>query len=437
MITMHQNSVCKGGYNSLRNKCPQFAGQVEAADAGTDVFTASGFAGQRGDEIAVHRHLSAVCVQMALGQLDGLAYHDAQCDAGYAEVVGQLQRLADEVAVVHEGLWRQVGVVGTDEAFALGTGVDDDTRAARGTSHIHGLGDGVDEGFCREWFHDARSTDDGDAAHDAQARVESASGYFFTLGDGEDDFGPDGMLGLFGQGGEQVTDAGSYHAAWRGVDGCLAHGGIQSGQGDTAHARPAVDVDGQGVGGVRLVRKMQHDAGFYRQAVGDVGVVARILDNAGRGADGLSVGRDGAAARAGGDGEYLAVGQHHRKFVGPSLVAVVQGFPCGGYGSGGGAGTGRQSRVLRIEVGQQLFHLPAESVPACHGDEGGWKRRSAQGQCPDAERGGRFNLFFKSSRQSAFFQQDNVWTEVFQQLPFVFAFVVVQEAFAGKSLTVG
>ena len=49
-------------------------------------------------------------VQMACSQFHGLPEHDAERDVFDAEFMGYLQRLADVVAIFHEGLLGQRGV---------------------------------------------------------------------------------------------------------------------------------------------------------------------------------------------------------------------------------------------------------------------------------------------------------------------------------------
>ena len=100
-------------------------------------------------------------IEVAFRQFHGFAYHYSQRDAGQFQLVGYLQRLADEVSVMYKGLYRQPGIVGLDVPFALCPGTDNHTRAVRGARHFHRLADRAYERLAGERLHDTRRTDDG------------------------------------------------------------------------------------------------------------------------------------------------------------------------------------------------------------------------------------------------------------------------------------
>lgn len=73
----------------------------------------------------------------------------------------------------------------------------------------------------------------------------------------------------------------------------------------------------------------------------------------------------------------------------------------------------------------------------CYGYKRRRKWRALDGKHLDTKACCHFNLFFKSSRQTAFFQYDSFRVKLLHHDSFVFAFVVIAEAFARKSLAVG
>ena len=62
------------------------------------------FGGEAGDEGFVHHDVFAMRVEVALGEFDGFAYHDAHGDGGDGLGFCQFEGFADEVAVVDKGL---------------------------------------------------------------------------------------------------------------------------------------------------------------------------------------------------------------------------------------------------------------------------------------------------------------------------------------------
>ena len=87
-----------------RYHIPQFSGQRDA----TDIDITRGFMQHLLDERLVHRGLTAMGVEMARSQFDGLAQHHAQGDLLEAEFVSHLQCLTNIVAIFHKSLSWQV-----------------------------------------------------------------------------------------------------------------------------------------------------------------------------------------------------------------------------------------------------------------------------------------------------------------------------------------
>ena len=129
---------------------PGFSGEGEVGDAGDGGWGAIAFAGKSGDEVPVHDDVAAVGVEVALGELHGLADHDAHGDGGDSFLVGCAKGVADVVAVVNEGLRREVGEARAEIVLALGTGVDDEPGAAEGVGYLYLFAYGVDEGLGRK-----------------------------------------------------------------------------------------------------------------------------------------------------------------------------------------------------------------------------------------------------------------------------------------------
>ena len=106
-----------------RNHRPQFAGQGDIADIN---ITARLFEHLL-DKGLVHRRLATMGVKMACREFDRLSQHHAEGDILNAEFMGNLQRLANIVAIFHKRLLGQVRVERLDKAFTLAAAVNDYT----------------------------------------------------------------------------------------------------------------------------------------------------------------------------------------------------------------------------------------------------------------------------------------------------------------------
>ena len=120
-----------------------------------DVDNAASFCEHLLYEGLVHRCLPAMSVKMACGEFHGLTEHHAEGNILDVEFMGDLQRLADIVAVFHERLLGQVRIKCLDEPLALAATVDDYTFRATCLCHRHAFTDTVDKSLFRERFDNA------------------------------------------------------------------------------------------------------------------------------------------------------------------------------------------------------------------------------------------------------------------------------------------
>ena len=107
--------------------------------------------------------------------------HNTKRHIANVQLMGNLQRLPNIIAILHEGLGRQIRIEAFDKAFTLATTVDNHSIRTRSFGNGHTLTDRVDKGFFREWFDNARNTDNGDTALDTKTRIEGTTGNLFTL----------------------------------------------------------------------------------------------------------------------------------------------------------------------------------------------------------------------------------------------------------------
>jgi hypothetical protein len=128
----------------------------------------------------------AVRVEHAARDLDELADVADEQRAAEADLPHEVEAVPDEVG----GLHGQRGVEGEahlDEVRAVVAGGEQDVFRAAGPALPELDADRVDEGLLAHGLHDARGAEDGDAAHDAEARVERAARQLDARGDGDDD----------------------------------------------------------------------------------------------------------------------------------------------------------------------------------------------------------------------------------------------------------
>ena len=85
------------------NEFPEFAGQGELGQAVGEL-RQTALAEHLGHEILIHCSFATVRVELTFSQFDSLAQHHAQRDVRELQLVGHPERLADVVAVFHEGL---------------------------------------------------------------------------------------------------------------------------------------------------------------------------------------------------------------------------------------------------------------------------------------------------------------------------------------------
>lgn len=172
----------------------------------------------------------AMRVEVALGEFDGFAYHDAHGDGGDGLGFCQFEGFADEVAVVDKGLVGQFGEAGAECLFAFGAGVDDDVVTTKGFGYLYFFADALDEGFRGERAYYSGGADDGNTARDAEAGIECLGGEFLAAGYGDTDVNAGYILMLP----EQAFRFPCHHGTGSGIDGWFPHGYAQTGKRDGA-----------------------------------------------------------------------------------------------------------------------------------------------------------------------------------------------------------
>ena len=168
--------VAESVYLLRGDEVPQFSCQGEVLHFGLCFVVACRLLQHADDERFVHDDFLTVGVEVSFCQFHSLAQHDAEGEAGHLQVVGNLQGGADGVAVFHKGLQRKVGVVLPEGCFAFGSAVYDNALRAACLCYGHALADALNEGLFGERLHDARHTDDAEAAFDAETGVERLLG---------------------------------------------------------------------------------------------------------------------------------------------------------------------------------------------------------------------------------------------------------------------
>ena len=310
-------------------------------------------------------------------------------------------------------LYRQFGIIPSDILFTLCTRIKDDAWASCCPTYFHGFADGIYKCFGRERFHDARSSDDRNAALYTQTGIKSPPGYLFATRHGNSD---NKRIGLFRN--SQMLEEQLYvvlnHLAWGVVDGGATYFESQAGHGNDAYTFATGDYDRiviyRCVFGFRIVHAKGHgNVGSDFHTVGDVGVVACIFDDGS-----FSVGHPIAVQETGvgpgflffdGDVYGFAIGEENGKDCGAWTPFEVEKVPSGGHGSSSGTSPGAESATQGVKVGQNIFYHSAQTVFAVYGDETSGRVRAADGEDTDAFCEGCFYFFIEASGQSAFFYQ--------------------------------
>ena len=140
---------------------------------------------------------------------------------------------------------------------------------ASSAAGIHFRMDRINQGLLAHRVDDARRPQDGQAADDAQARVEGLPGQALTLGDGQGQAQAARIAALLAS----LLQGFGNHAARHGVDGPIADGTGQAGLGHAADA----DAADNGQAGRRLF-----DGPVDEHAVSDIRVIATVLADGAR-----------------------------------------------------------------------------------------------------------------------------------------------------------
>ena len=258
-------------------------------------------------------------VEQALGELGHLADAAGDGDARHGMRAQIFQHAADEIAHVDQrGLGQVVQFL--DCGLGCRAGRAGDLREARGASDIDAAMDRMDPSRAGIGHDDAGGAEDRQSADDAEPSVEGLGRERFAAGNGDLDLDIAGVA----VGRRNLRDGLAQHLARHGIDGGLAGRNGKAGPRDHAHAfagTKAHAASGRGA----------PNGGEDQRAVGDVGVVAGVLDHACR--------RRAIAHRCGGEreGRMLAPRQGHLDRIGklPGQKRLI-----GRLGGRGGAGSG-------------------------------------------------------------------------------------------------
>ena len=214
---------------------------------------------------------------------------------------------------------------------------------AHGAGHINAAMDRADPGRAGKGRDDARGAQNRQAADNAKAPVEGALGDPRPAGNGDFDL----HIRWPAKGRSGVSDGLAHHVAGHGVDGGLARRQRQPGPCDRAHALARLEGDASAGRG-------KAHRGEDQRAMGDIGVIPRILDDA----------RPGEARalfrRRQREGHLRPIGQFDAHGIGKG--AAHQRL-IGGAGCGGGAGARRPASAQWSGVRIVHGRIHSESAP--------------------------------------------------------------------------
>ena len=181
------------------------------------------------------------------------------------------QQAADEIAHVDQRMIGQA-MKRADGGLGRFPGRSADVGASARARDVHAAHDRVNPGRARIGHDDAGRAQDRQASDDAETPVGGALGDFFAAGDRDFDNGVDaGAMPL-----RDFREIGSDHRARRRVDRGLARLERQSGPRHRADAFAGLEAQS---GAWAREAHGRHD----ERAMGDVRIVARVLDDAGAG----------------------------------------------------------------------------------------------------------------------------------------------------------
>ena len=254
-------------------------------------------------------------VPETLGDLQGLAEKGPHRDLQKSQVRGHLQGKAHVIPHLHKGLLGQFRQERLEVRLAFAPGAKDDVLQPHGLGHPQAGSDGGPVGLVGKGLHQPGGAQNRDAPHDPQAGVQGVAGQF--LPPGHEDFHPQPQ-GLRRERPCSHTwpQAAADHPPGHRVDGRLAHRQGQTGFGHPADPFAAMEVRPP----LAPAAVQPPDPGADLGAVGDVGVVAGVLDHRGL-APGPSavmvMKRDGQTAAAGQATSTLRAGKPQQLPQGP------------------------------------------------------------------------------------------------------------------------
>ena len=290
--------------------------------------------GPRGERGEVDGAALRMEIELALGELGHFRRAAGDGDARDRMRAQIFQQAADEIAHVDQ---RVVGqpIELADGPLGRVAGRRADMLEAARARHVHAAMDRVNPGRARIGHDDAGGAEDRQAADDAEPPVGGAQGDFLSARHRDFDHGVGADAEPLGDFGEIGAD----HRARRRIDGGLAGRQRQAGPGHRADALAGLENDPR-------ARRRQAHRRHDQRAVGDVGIVARVLDDGGAG--------EIVAQFMGREREFRpeALGQRDRNRVGKR--ARQQRLE-GGARRAAGAGAGRPSAPQR-RIGRSLAH---------------------------------------------------------------------------------
>lgn len=208
------------------------------------------------------------------------------------------EHAADEIPHVDEGEVGQVvellHPILRGRAGAAGNMID----VAR-AGHVDAAMNGRDPGRAGKGMDDPRGAEDREPAENAETRIPGMARHLLALRDRDRDL----QIGPAAEPGRHGLDDFGHHAAWHGIDRGLARWDRQARLGDGADAAPGLEAQ------ARVGTERPH-ARENQRAMRHVGIVARILDDAG----GHDVARPLLMGQR--EGGALALGEHDLDGIG-------------------------------------------------------------------------------------------------------------------------
>ena len=210
-------------------------------------------------------------VEPTLSQLGHLGDGTGHGDARHRMAAQVFQHAAHEVAHVDQRHFGQVVQLLHRDLRGIAGGAGD-VIEAQGARHVDAFMDRGDPGRAGIGNDDSGGSQDRQAADDAEPRVHGAPSQCLAVLDRDLDDG----IGRTGMNGRHLGDRLADHPARYRIDRRLAHRHRQAGQRHHADARAGTEDDAAAGGAETHGRA-------HQGAVGDVGIVAGILDHAGGG----------------------------------------------------------------------------------------------------------------------------------------------------------